>query len=244
MEFKINLQEVREEARDTKTFVFNKPSGFDYIAGQYVYLTLPHLDAPDARGDTRQFTLSSSPTEENLMVTVRMRSHSAYKHTLSKLPAHAEISMRGPNGTFVLDSDNEKNVQVMLAGGIGITPYRSIIKYLVDKNLGVPIVLVCSNSKPEDISFKAELDKIYKDHEWLKVIYTVSRPEESTIKWTGLTGRIDEQFLRNNLTSHLTLPTSIFWVCGPPAMVTGVEETLKNVGIADGRVKTEKLTGY
>lgn len=238
MEFKIKLLAKKEEATDTKTFLFTRPKGFSYLAGQYVYLTLPHLEKPDERGDTRHFTLSSSPTEENLTITVRMRAESGYKQTLDAYPTGTEISMRGPNGFFTLERDNETEQQVMIAGGIGITPYRSIIKYVADKALSVPIHLIYSNSIPEEIVFKNELDKITKEHKNIQVTYTITRPEESKVKWTGPTSRIDANFLKK----HPLLTT--FWLCGPPAMVGAMEEVLSSLNIPSDRVKIEKFTGY
>jgi ferredoxin-NADP reductase len=130
----------------------------------------------------------------------------------------------------------------MIAGGIGVTPFRSIIRYVVDTGLTTPIHLVCSNSVPEEIAFKKEFDDIVKTHKNIKVIYTITHPEESKVKWDGLTGRVDEAFLRNFLKSNLYPLTSVFWVCGPPAMTTAVEETLEKMGI--GNIREEKFTGY
>lgn len=253
MEFKIKLFKKREEVLNTKTFVFEKPKGFNYLAGQYVYLTLPRLDYPDARGDTRHFTLSSSPTEDYLSITVRMRDSSGFKHTLDESPIGSEISMRGPNGDFVLENHAstehaptaQVEFQIFIAGGIGVTPFRSIIHYAADKNLTTPIMLICSNSIPEEIPFKAELDEISRTHDWLKVIYTVSKPEESRIKWKGLIGRINEEFFRTHVpTSHFPLSASVFWVCGPPGMVSAMEETLAKLNIPEEQVRVEKFTGY
>lgn len=249
MEFEIKLLDKKEEAADTKTFFFTRPKGFSYIAGQYVYLTLPDLLRPDERGDTRHFTLSSSPTETDLAITVRMRAESGYKDTLDGYPVGTAISMCGPNGFFTLDpsasSGQAATPQVMIAGGIGITPYRSIIRYVADKNLSVPIHLIYSNSIPEKIIFKNELDKITKEHGNIQVTYAITRPEESRTKWSGPTGRIDANFLKKHSlsTNHYPL-TPTFWLCGPPAMVGAMEEVLYNMGIPNSKVKVEKFTGY
>lgn len=244
MEFTVSLLKKREEARDTKTFFFSRPASFSYVAGQYVYLTIPGL-ANDPRGDTRHFTLSSSPTEKNLSITVRLREESVYKQALDGLKIGDTLKLRGPNGFFFLndiDPEHGSGQQIMIAGGIGVTPFRSIIKWVSDKSLPVPIHLICSNSIPEEIAFKKEFDGIVKTHKNIQVTYTVTHPEDSKVKWNGPTGRIDGLFLRNFLKSNLYPLTSIFWVCGPPAMTTAVEETLEKMGAVN--IREEKFTGY
>lgn len=252
MEFKIKLLDKRQEARDTKTFIFERPKNFLYLAGQYVYLTLPKLDQPDERGDTRHFTLSSSPTELDLAITVRMRAESGYKGTLDSYLAGTAISMRGPNGFFTLDNEKTTIQQIMIAGGIGVTPFRSIIKYIADKKLSVPVCLLCSNSIPEEVVFGKELDRIAEERRNIKVIYTVTHPEESRIEWGGLAGRIDKKMLTKMINRFVAgaingrgkMENLVFWLCGPPSMVVSLEEVLAQMGVSQSRIKTEKFTGY
>lgn len=241
VEFETKLIEKRQEAKDTKTFIFEKPKDFSYQAGQYAYFTLHALIAPDERGNTRHFTLSSSPTEDFLSFTTRMRDTSGFKKTCDQFTLGTEVILRGPQGDFALEDEKTTVPQVMIAGGIGVTPYRSIIKYVADKNLSVPIHLINSNSTPEEIVFRKELNEISSSHANIKVAYTVTRPQESKEKWTGLTGRIDEKLIQS-LTSNLQNPT--YWLCGPPAMVDAMEEVLDQLKIPPERVKLEKFTGY
>ncbi len=241
MEFKTKLIEKRNEAKGTKTFVFEKPIEFECAPGQYCDFTLSELKYPDERGATRHFTLSSSPTEPYLTLTTRIRQESGYKKTLDELPIGAEINVRGPSGVFVLEDERTTVPQVMIAGGIGITPFRSIIKYVSDKNLSVPIQLVYSNSIPEEITFKNELDNITASHPNIKITYTITKPEESQVPWDGPTGRVDENFIQS-LISNLKSP--IFWLCGPPAFVDAMEEILNSMQISQERIKIDKFTGY
>lgn len=243
MEFKIKLISKKNEALSTKTFYFEKPSDFSYIAGQYIYLTIPHLLRPDPRGDTRHFTLSSSPTEKYLSITVRMREGSFFKDSLDKADLGSVFLMRGPNGFFILDNTDDAT-QVMIAGGIGVTPYRSIIRSVADTGQSTSIHLVCSNPIPEEITFEEELDQIVKTHKNIKVTYTVTKPEESKQKWRGFTGRIDEKFLQKLASGNWKMENSFFWVCGPPLMSSAIEEVLERLGIKTDRVKTEHFTGY
>ncbi len=236
-EIKVELTGKRDEAKGTKTFIFAKPDGFEYKAGEYAYFTLPELKFPDKRGNVRHFTLSSSPTEDYLSITVRMRAESGYKMTLDSLPLGAKIDFRGPNGDFVLD-EKDTRTQVMIAGGIGITPYRSIIKDVSDRDLSNSIHLIYANSRVEEITFKTELDEISKSNPNIKVTYFVSEPEPN---WQGEKGRIGAPSL-SLLTTHYSLP--IFWLCGPPVMVQALEEVLESLKIPQERIKVEKFSGY
>lgn len=249
MEFKAKLIGKKDEAKGTKTFIFEKPAGFEYQAGQYCYFTLPELKYPDERGSTRHFTLSSAPTEQHTSLTTRIRQESGYKKTLDELLVGSEIDARGPSGVFVLEDEQTSVPQVMIAGGIGITPFRSIIKYITDKNLQVPIQLIYSNSIPEEITFKTELDSIAAAHPNIKVAYTITKPEESSILWNGHTGRIDANFIHSlsqsdNLRLSSTFHLPDYWLCGPPTFVDAMEEIINTMQIPQERIKIDKFTGY
>lgn len=236
-EYKLKLIEKRDEAQGTKSFIFEKPEGFTYIAGEFMYFTLPQLKYPDPRGTTRHFTLSSSPTEDYLSLTTRLREQSGYKKTLNEFSLGSVVDARGPTGVLIMP-DDVQNPQVMLAGGIGITPFRSRIKYVTDKNLPIQIHLIYANSHTEEITFKKELDEISQAHKNIKVTYFVSEP---TSNWKGEKGRINSNFL-SQLTTHYSQST--YWVCGPPPMVTAMEEILEQMKIPTEQIKTEKFTGY
>ncbi|MBI2007123.1 MAG: FAD-dependent oxidoreductase [Candidatus Blackburnbacteria bacterium] len=254
MDFKLRLQDKRDEAKGTKTFIFEKPQGFTYKAGQYMYFTLPELKYQDKRGNVRHFTLSSSPTENFLSITIRMREESGYKKTLDSLELGSEMSARGPQGVFVLEDKSAQEQQIMLAGGIGITPFRSIAKYATDKGLPIPIHIIYSNSIPEEIAFRKELDELTAKNPALNVIHTITKPEESKEAWTGHTRRIDENLIRkleigNCLPAEASaqagkLATGKFWLCGPPLMVSALEEVLEKMQIPQERIRIEKFTGY
>ena len=238
---KLTLVEKRGEAKGTVSFFWKPDKPVNYLAGQFFYFTLPSLKYPDPRGATRHFTLSSSPTEgEILRNTTRIREESGYKRTLNELPVGSVIEGEGPNGTFLVD-EGEKGPFVFLAGGIGITPFRSMMKFATDKKLTIPMQLIYSNSVPEEIAFRKELEELAKANPNIKVGMTISKPEESKEKWEGLTGRIDEGLVRK-LVADVSIP--IFMVSGPPAMVDAVEQVLGKLGLPAGRVRSEKFTGY
>lgn len=242
---KLKLVEIRGEAKGTKSFFWQPDKTVNYFPGQYFYYTLPALKYADPKGTTRHFTDSSSPTEGNILrLTTRIREESGFKKTLAELPLGTEIEGEGPNGTFIFD-EKESGPQVFIAGGIGITPYRSMIKYAVDKNLQTPIYLIYSNSVPEEIVFRKELEEWAAGHPNIKIAMTVSKPEESKEKWAGLTGRIDETML-GKLIADWGLKTEdlTWWLCGPPPMIDAMELVLGKLKITSGKVRSEKFTGY
>lgn len=249
---KLKLVKKIEEASGTKSFFWEPEKYVGYLPGQYYYFTLPKLNHPDPRGATRHFTLSSSPTDgKTLRNTTRIREESGYKQSLDELTVGSEIEGDGPNGTFILN-DNQEGVQIFLAGGIGITPFRSMIRYATDKKLTVPIYLIYSNSHPEEIAFKKELEQMAKENPNFKVAMTVSKPEESLpagkagkTKWSGLTGRIDEKLLKSQIENwQLAIEDCNWWVCGPPPMVDAMEQVFGKLNINPGQIRSEKFTGY
>lgn len=242
---KIKLQEKRIEAKGTKSF-FWKPEGtIRWLPGQYYYFTLPNLIFEDKRGATRHFTISSSPTEGNLIrLTTRIRDESGFKKSLDELAIGTVIGGEGPTGTFVLD-EKEKGPHILLAGGIGVTPFRSALKYFADKKINIPVYLVYACSMPEEIVFRKELEELGKNNPNFKVVFTVSKPEESKEKWTGKKGRIDEIMLKELLKDWgLEKNAAQWWICGPPPMIDAMEEVLGKMKINSDNIRSEKFTGY
>lgn len=238
---KAKLIDKKIEAKGTKSFFFEPPKFIDYLPGQFLYYTLPKLAFPDARGATRQFTLSSSPTEGILLrLTTRIREESGFKKSLDALQIGTVVEIEGPNGTFLLDA-NEKGPHVFIAGGIGVTPFRSMIKYIIDKNLPFDMHLIYSNSIPEEIAFRAEFENYADLIHNFKLTQTITKPQESKAPWRGGTGRIDSNLITRSV-SEMKNPT--FWVCGPPTMVSAMEITLKELKIPPSKIKAEKFTGY
>jgi ferredoxin-NADP reductase len=240
---KLKLVEKRQEAKGTRSFFWESEKPVKYLPGQYFYFTLPKLEFPDPRGATRHFTLSSSPTEGALLrMTTRIREESGFKKSLDSLEVGSLIEGEGPNGTFVLD-ESEKGPHVLLAGGIGITPFRSMIKYSLDKNLPSKITLIYSCSIPEEIVFRNELEGYNDLTPNLKLYLTVSQPQKTKDGWNGLAGRIDEAMIPKIIPDYSSLnPT--FWVCGPPPMVEAMEQILDRLNVPLGKLRSEKFTGY
>ena len=158
-------------------------------------------------------------------------SGSEFKKLINELEIGSKVNARGPFGEFVLDT-NDKTTQVFIAGGIGITPFRSIIKNNIDNKLNVPIYLIYSNSDAEFI-FKNELDNWMKDNINLKIEYID----------TSITGRIDSAKL-NSILSTNNLTKSKIWIVGPKLFVDAMEDALNEIKISQDQIKVEKFSGY
>jgi ferredoxin-NADP reductase len=235
------LTKKRHEAKNIKTFYFQRNSNFDYLPGQYIYLTHPELKFPDNRGPTRHFTISSSPTQKNeISITTKIRQGSGFKKTLDSLKIGAEIEAEGPTGTFILDN-SENGLNTLIAGGIGITPFRSFLRYNFDNKLEkIKLTLIYSIKTPQDNVFSQEFKQYEKQSKNISINTTITRPAKA-LKWNGLTGTVDGRMIKSLITDY---KKSTFWLCGPPGMVDATEKILDHLYIDPGQVRVEKFTGY
>lgn len=212
----------------------------NYTAGQFCVLNLGTKEDPE--GPMRSFTMASSPTEENfLLISTRIRD-TPFKKKLATLNIGSLVDISAPMGKFVLHDDYSKPA-VFLSGGIGVTPFRSMIKYATDSQLPVKITMFDANRNPVNIIFKDEFDSWAKLNKNLKIIYTISEVDQS-VKWNGERGYIDKAMVNRHLDSH-DLDNSIFYICGPPGMLKAMQNLLQNeLGISKDRIKVEEFVGY
>ncbi len=251
------LEKIKVKGTDVMSFKFRKqdnqveedkaPPISDYTAGQFAFFDIGGVDN-DPKGPIRHFTISSSPTENFIMFTTRMRD-SPFKKRLSILEDGAKVKVRGPEGQFVLHDDYSKPA-VFLSGGIGVTPFRSMIKYATDKQLPIKIVMFDSNRDPDNILFKKEFDDWTTLNKNLKIIYTVSEDkhseDQSTIRngWKGEYGRINKSMILKYL-DNTSLNNSIFYICGPPSMLKAMQSLLQeDLKLSKEKIKIEEFTGY
>jgi ferredoxin-NADP reductase len=237
-EYVLPLVESRWESATAMTFRFSTGgSGFRYRSNQAIRLALPGVDDP--WGAVRTFSLSSSPSEvESIAVTCKI-TDTPFKQALSRLRPGASAHVYGPLGHFLLDPSRPA---VFLAGGIGITPFRGMIRYAVDMGLPQPITLLYSARVPDEFVFRRELDQLSRGSPKISVHYTVTRPQESKESWTGRVGRIDMTWV-SGATSPLNRPR--FYVAGLPEMVEETVARLRSdlgVGLSD--IVFEQFRGY
>ena len=218
--------------------------GIDYTAGQYAFFKLDRISG-DARGPIRHFSIASSPTEQDhILISTRIRD-TQYKQKLASLKEGAKILVWGPEGEFVLHDDYSKPA-VFLSGGIGVTPFRSMIKYATDKQLPIKITMFDSNKNQQNILYKEEFDRWAEQNKNFKVIYAVTEEEQEAINsnWSGERGRIGKLMLERHL-SKGEIGNAIFYICGPPGMLKAMQELLqKEMQIPKDRFKVEAFTGY
>jgi ferredoxin-NADP reductase/nitrite reductase/ring-hydroxylating ferredoxin subunit len=233
------LSKEKLQGTDIMTFRFSR-EGIDYTAGQYAYFKLDGVEN-DSKGAIRHFSIASSPTEQDyVMISTRIR-ETPYKQKLASLKEGTKITGWGPEGEFVLHDDYSKPA-VFLSGGIGVTPFRSMIKYATDRQLPLKIVMFDSNRNEQNILYKDEFDSWSAKNKNLQVVYTIT--DEDSRGWTGEKGRIDKAMITRHLDKG-ELDKSIFYVCGPPGMLKAMQDLLKNeLQVPDSRVRVEEFTGY
>jgi glycine betaine catabolism B len=225
----------RHEAENATPFFFQPESPLRYRAGQYLRYRLPHQGA-DERGVSRFFTLSSFPEEPLLSLTTRLSTPpSTFKHALARLEPGAVLEASGPFGRFVY-TQTDRPV-VFIAGGIGITPCRSILGDLASKRTRARITLLYS-TRTSDIPSRPFLDALVPTWPELRLVYTVTRPDPA---WHGASGRIDGAFIQRHVPD---LARALCFVSGPTALVDAMRATLAEIGIPHGRVKYEAFPGY
>ncbi len=221
-------------AEGTLTLHFRKPAGFSFKPGQAVDLTLS-----DPANPVHTFSIVSAPFEDELVFATRMRD-SAYKQVLRALPPGAPARIDGPWGSFVLHKDG-KRPAVFVAGGIGITPFMSMLRHAAHEQAPRDLLLLYSNRRPEDAAFLGELQGMQAANRRFRLVATMTELGKSREPWTGETERIDAAFIRRGIGAFVD---PVYYVVGPPAMVEGMRKVLEGMGIDDEDVRSEDFFGY
>jgi len=226
-------------AQGTTAFRFARPSGFDFKPGQAVNLVIETLAGKKTTNFQHAFSLVSAPFEPELVVATRMRD-SAYKNALNSLQNGAEVRIDGPFGALTLRSDASRPA-IFLAGGIGITPFVSILRQAAHDRLIRDFVLIYSNRRPEDAAYLDELQQIEREYAGLHLVATMTQAAQSGHKWCGETGHINAALLQRHIAD---LAAPIYYLAGPPALVESMRDTLSELGVKDADVVSEEFYGY
>ncbi|MDO8637941.1 MAG: FAD-dependent oxidoreductase [Candidatus Daviesbacteria bacterium] len=218
---KLKILEIKQESNNCFSLILEKQIGFQFYPGQFLDIEL-NIEASDKRGKVRAFTISSSPSEDFLMITPK-KGISDFKKAMEKLKPGEFINSSHPAGTFILD---ESSPAVMIAGGIGITPFRSTIKYALDQKLKTKITLIYSNFD-DNFIFKDELDE-WKKNINLKIIYYNSTQSGHLTKLPPF---------------PLTL-SPIYYLAGSHSFVNSMEKNLLEVGVDQINIRYDRFDGY
>lgn len=224
---KLKLVEKKQETPDVITFIFSPKEPLSWQAGQYLHYVLHH-EPTDNRGSDRWFTNSAAPFEDQIRITTRNSGEkgSSFKKKLFSLIEGKSIEISVIEGDFTLEDPEQEFV--FIAGGIGITPFRSILKQLEHDQKPINVTLLYSN-RDQNIVYKEELEQIAKNDPNFKIHYIFS-PEH-----------VDEKKIRE-LISDIQKP--IFYVSGPEPMVENIGNTLKSMGVQEDHLKQDWFPGY
>jgi len=234
----LKLQDRYEVAERTMAFEFEKPEAFIFKAGQAIDMTLINPSETDAEGNRRAFSIASAPDEHTLLIATRMRD-TAFKRALATMPIGTQVEIEGPFGDLILQNDQAR-VAVFLAGGIGITPFRSILLQAKRQNLQHSLFCFYANRRPEDAPFLKELEGLQESHV-RTIVPTMTQMRPSDPSWDGETGHIDHSMLVRHM-KFAVWP--IYYLAGPPGMVRGLHQMLKTAGVAENDIRTEEFSGY
>ncbi|OGM92508.1 hypothetical protein A2755_00225 [Candidatus Wolfebacteria bacterium RIFCSPHIGHO2_01_FULL_48_22] len=223
------LQNKLQLTHNTYEFIFKPDRPFAFRAGQYLEWSLPHTNQ-DLRGIRRFFTIASSPTEHDVRLGVRFTDNgSTFKKHLFKLQSEQFMTVAQLAGDFTLPQDANKKL-VFIAGGIGITPYRSMLQYLMDTNDRRDIVLFYSCSSKEDFAYREFLKKA-EEKLGIRVVFLA----------TSTQGFLTEDIIQKHVPNA---NDRTYYLSGPKSMVDAYKRLLKKIGIPRRRIRTDYFPGY
>lgn len=233
--YKVKLIKKWDVAEGTMAFSFEKPMDFKYEAGQYIIMSLAKY-LPDEMGRAqRSMSLASAPSEDDLLVVMRMTG-SEFKNKLKELDAGDEIDISGPFGHLRLHKD--KKPTVFIAGGVGVAPFRSMIKEEETNGWSKKIYLFYSDKLPKNAVFLNEFEMIKNDN--FVFIPTMTSSEIST-DWKGERGRIGRDMLSRHIKD---IKKPIYYIIGLPDMARAIRDMLIELGVSQMNIETELFTGY
>lgn len=227
-EHKLKIKEIIDEASKVKTFRMELPDNFpmDFFPGQFYMVRFE-----DDEKLKRAYSVASSPTEEGIL-DITLDIVGEFTGKLWETKPGDELCFKGPYGRFYFGETMENNL-VLIAGGMGITPMRSIYRYCKDKKLANKINMLYSIKRPENYVYEKEIEEIKDIFD--KLTITVTRPEE-TDEWNGKTGRIDKKMLEEH---SFDIKTDLYFICGPNEFVKSVRESLYDLGAQKEQIKTD-----
>lgn len=235
-EIALTVKEIIQRTYNVKSIRLDTGPHPAFKAGQFMCVTIP-----SEKGCKRYLSISSSPTEAGYVEFTKKLTDSVFSRALNNLKPGDVLNVQLPMGKFTLE-DNLKDMRsriAFLSGGIGITPIRSICKYVVDKNLGTDIVLIYANRAVKDIAFKDDLELMQKKYPKIKVRHVLC---ESAPGFECLIGYINGAVVTSEIPDYRERK---FFLCGPPQMVEAMKKMLKDeLGLPQENIVNENFVGY
>ncbi len=234
-QFDTKFSEVIQRTREVKSFRFPVSSAnAAFASGQFFFVTIK-VKGQDA---LHHFTLSGSPTDQQYLEFTKRITSSDFSQTLNSTKPGDWAHVSGPAGSFILPA--EPQPLAFVSGGIGITPLRSMLRYITAKQLPYDVVLLYGNNSYDDIVFRDELKDMENAHHSLRVEFVLSGGVVPP-GWKGQTGMINQEMVRKVVPDF---KQRLFFVSGPPKMVLALSEAIVGLGVAGDRVKRDSFTGY
>ena len=230
---KVAFDHSYAEAANIMTFYFKPEKPVHYTAGQFIELTIPHKST-DARGQKRWFTLSSTPSSDLLSITTKFAGDrsSSFKQALRKLKPGSELHMAEPMGDFVLPKLIQTPL-IFVAGGIGITPFHSVLSWLSDVKEERAIKLLYGVHNEDEIIFQETFDRA-----GVHATIVVSEPSPT---WGGERGQLSAELI---LGLEQPSDDTLVYVSGPEPMVEKLENALKNAGLKKSQLVLDFFPNY
>jgi len=234
---RVKIKNKKEVAKSTLLVDFDiSENKINFKPGQYFFITLINPPHTDKKGNQRHFSIVNSPNEKGILTMATRIRDSAFKRSLLEIPVGTEVEIGIINGSFILP-DNKSQPIVFIAGGIGITPFISMLRYISQENLDYKIILLYSNRDRESTAFLEELENIAKNNPRFKLILTMT----DDLKWQGEKRRINAQFIKE----YISKPKSrLYLIAGPPIMVKAVYDVLSEISVNQKNIKTDNFSGY
>jgi ferredoxin-NADP reductase len=239
MKIPARLGKIESIADGTWAVEFELNDVAEYRPGQTVDITLPEPPHTDAAGDTRTFSCAGAPGRPRLLIATRSRG-SAFKRSLVELPHGSHVVVDGFHGSFTLP--NKPTHAFLLAGGIGVTPFRAMAEDAIERRLEHRIVLVHSSRTPEEAPFLRELTGWSTGHATFRYLPVMTRAADSKEGWNGERRRVDAALLADIIPADRDEP--LYYVAGPERFVKGVASALRALGVDEDRVRAEEFPGY
>jgi ferredoxin-NADP reductase len=211
----------------------------DFTPGQYFFVTLDPADEVQQEELTHHFSIVNSPSQTGVLaLTTRLRlEQSLFKRTLNQVKVGDEVEIGKIAGSFVLPQATDKPI-VLIALGIGITPYISMLRWAFETNKDFGFTLIYSDNETKSMAFLDELKQMEADHPNMRLILSVTRDDD----WDGEKRHVGGQFIKEYLGEDYA--SRLFYISGPPSVVKAVAASLQAAGIAEDAIKTDSFSGY